>query len=108
MSARRRFRDAVVRRRNVLCTITPVVLAFLYYLWWYYNRAPKGHSQRFRTRPFRLALVASCCAVVCFVKGLDEHNDPARFFHGLWHVANACSASLLLVALDPVERAPSD
>ena len=93
---------------NVLCTITPVVLAFLYYLWWYYNRAPKGHSQRFRTRPFRLALVASSCAVVCFVKGLDEHNDPARFFHGLWHVANACSASLLLVALDPVERAPSD
>ena len=33
---------------------------------------------------------------------------PARFFHGLWHIANACSASLLLVALDPVERSPSD
>ena len=93
---------------NVLCTITPVILAFLYYLWWWNNRAPKGHAARFRTRPFRLALVASCCAVVCFVKGLDEDNDPARFFHGLWHIANACSASLLLVALDPVERSPSD
>jgi len=33
---------------------------------------------------------------------------PARFFHGLWHIANASSASLLLVALDPVERSPSD
>ena len=88
---------------NVLCTITPVVLAFLYYVWWWHNRAPKGHAARFRTRPFRLALVASCCAVVCFVKGLDEHNDPARFFHGCWHIANAASASLLLAALDPVE-----
>ena len=33
---------------------------------------------------------------------------PARFFHGLWHIANAFSASLLLAALDPVERSPSD
>ena len=41
--------------------------------------------------------------MVCFVKGLDEDNDPARFFHGLWHIANAFSASLLLAALDPVE-----
>ena len=84
-------------------TAITVVLAFLYYLWWWNNRAPKGHASRFRTRPFRLALVASCCAVVCFVKGLDEDNDPARFFHGCWHIANAASASLLLAALDPVE-----
>jgi hypothetical protein len=24
-------------------------------------------------------------AVLCFIKGLDEHNDPYRLFHGLWH-----------------------
>ena len=129
---------------NVLCTITPVILAFLYYLWWWNtvhksncrdasataqswrvalaarcgqhvhpnhwliharwnNRAPKGHGARFRTRPFRLALVASCCAVVCFVKGLDEDNDPARFFHGCGTSRMPPARALLLAALDPVE-----
>lgn len=90
---------------NVLCTITPVALAFLYYLWWWYYCAPKGHAKKFRTRAFRLASLVSVFSIFCFVKGLDEASDPARFFHGCWHVANACSASLLLVALDPLEQA---
>ncbi|KAF1331239.1 Phosphatidic acid phosphatase, partial [Globisporangium splendens] len=25
------------------------------------------------------------CAVCCFICGLDDENDPFRFFHGCWH-----------------------
>lgn len=25
------------------------------------------------------------CGVACFARGLDDDNDPFRFFHGCWH-----------------------
>lgn len=25
------------------------------------------------------------CGVCCFLRGLDDDNDPFRFFHGCWH-----------------------
>lgn len=25
------------------------------------------------------------CGVCCFIRGLDDDNDPFRFFHGCWH-----------------------
>lgn len=32
------------------------------------------------------------CGVGCFVRGLDDDNDPFRFFHGCWHAFIGASA----------------
>ncbi|KAF4318739.1 hypothetical protein JM18_006534 [Phytophthora kernoviae] len=34
---------------------------------------------------FRRGLLLLLCGVCCFVRGLDDDNDPFRFFHGCWH-----------------------
>lgn len=87
---------------NVLCTAAPIALAFLYFFYWSRYRAPFGHADRFKTKEFACAIVASTVGMVFFVFGLDEDRDAFRFFHGLWHLFNAASASLYLLALDPL------
>lgn len=32
------------------------------------------------------------CGVGCFIRGLDDDNDPFRFFHGCWHAFIGASA----------------
>ena len=34
----------------------------------------------------KIAAVWHSIGFVCFVKGLDEHTDPYRMFHGGWDV----------------------
>ena len=38
---------------------------------------------------FRTAIAGLCLALVCFVKGLDDHNDYLRLWHGCWHAFGA-------------------
>jgi len=87
---------------NVACTIAPVAGALAYAAWWLSTRAPAGRGARFRSREFRYAAVAQVVAHVFFALGLDERRDVFRAWHGLWHLANAASATMYLVALDPL------
>lgn len=44
-----------------------------------------GQSRR-DERSGRLAVVCLAFAIICFVKGLDDHTDWLRLWHGAWHV----------------------
>ncbi|MES1910774.1 MAG: hypothetical protein MHM6MM_003306 [Cercozoa sp. M6MM] len=48
-------------------------------------------SDRFRWTPLKKGLLWLAAAVVCFVKGLDEHQDFLRIWHGLWHLTVGAS-----------------
>ena len=37
-------------------------------------------------RYLRYALVIHFIAILCFIRGLNEHTDPYRIFHGMWHM----------------------
>ena len=34
----------------------------------------------------KYAVIIHSIGLVCFARGLDEHTDPYRFFHGMWHM----------------------
>lgn len=46
----------------------------------------------FKYRELSLGLFFLSCGLWCFARGLDDENDPFRFFHGCWHAFVGISA----------------
>lgn len=63
-------------------TFVPIVLGFVLFA---ILCAIRGKLPLYSSQPLRRGLCLLLCAVLCFVRGLDDDNDPFRFFHGCWH-----------------------
>lgn len=44
-----------------------------------------GRRPRFNLYYLKRGVAMLAIAVCCFIKGLDEHSDYLRFYHGMWH-----------------------
>ncbi len=71
---------------NPICTLIPLALPLITLVGkvLYTRRLPEMHKVQLGT-----AFIALGCAVVCFIKGLDDANDYLRLWHGFWHVFSA-------------------
>ncbi|DBA02058.1 TPA: LOW QUALITY PROTEIN: hypothetical protein N0F65_000305 [Lagenidium giganteum] len=59
----------------ILSSFAVLVLTFLI----------RGRIPAYDYSQLRRGLMLLAVAVCCFIRGLDDDNDPFRFFHGCWH-----------------------
>ena len=57
--------------------------------------------QLYNKEKFAKGMLSLLIAIICFIRGLDEKNDPYRFFHGLWHGFVSISAFYNFQVLPP-------
>ncbi|KAG5508127.1 hypothetical protein JKF63_05379 [Porcisia hertigi] len=55
--------------------------------------------QRLYLRRLIMGLLAWGVAIICFILGLDDMNDPARIYHGFFHVFSAVGVFFFFYAL---------
>ncbi|TMW63397.1 hypothetical protein Poli38472_002338 [Pythium oligandrum] len=60
----------------------PILLAFAVL---FTSFVVRGRVPKYDKVQLRRGLMVLGAAFCCFLKGLDDRNDPFRFFHGCWH-----------------------
>mmetsp|Transcript_72375 Transcript_72375/g.189696 ORF Transcript_72375/g.189696 Transcript_72375/m.189696 type:complete len:215 (-) Transcript_72375:40-684(-) len=68
---------------DVKYTVGPLVVALVVVL---LSMVVRRRLPKLGGRDGMCALLFLVCAVVCFVKGLDDHKDWMRLWHGGWHL----------------------
>lgn len=52
-----------------------------------HQKVTTGRAPQFlASRQFAMGMGSMVIAIVCFVRGLDDHNDWLRMWHGMWHL----------------------
>ena len=64
-----------------------------------------GKIPKYEKAPLKKGILLLVCGLVCFVKGLDDDNDPFRFFHGMWHAFVGAAAYYNFKVLPHASRA---
>jgi hypothetical protein len=81
---------------NIINTVVPIVLAFLYTLYVNYIKYPRNESIFYnKNKTLRRGVYVFPFALFFFILGLDEHTDYLRLSHSLWHILICYSAYYL-------------
>jgi predicted membrane channel-forming protein YqfA (hemolysin III family) len=67
----------------------PIIVSFVLL---FSNYIRHGKFPSYDYQPMRRGLMLLAFGVGCFIRGLDDDNDPFRFFHGCWHAFVGASA----------------